>query len=84
MFKISLRWGFAALLKQVEIVFYLFGIQLGGQALKVQGHRRNMAAVIVKSAGCTAQDADVTLKAIKQIIKTFYLPAGPIQKLVPP
>ncbi len=72
----------AALLQFVQIIFYLLGMQLCRQALKVQCHGGHMAAVVVKGAGRAAKDADVALKALQQLAKTCNLTAGPVQVLV--
>ena len=53
------------MLQLVEIVFYLFGIKIGRQALKVKCHSGHMTAVIVKCAWTSAKDGDVALKTLK-------------------
>lgn len=63
--KISLRRRVAAPLQFVQIIFYLFWIQLCRKALKVQRYSCNMSAIIVESAGASAQDRDVAFKALK-------------------
>lgn len=82
--KIRLRGCFAPLLEFVEIILYLFGVQLRGQALEVQGHGRYMAAVVVKSSRAPAQNADVALKTLKKFGKTRNFMAGTVKKLVVP
>jgi hypothetical protein len=64
-FEISLGGCFAALLQQVEIIFYLFGIEFCWQALEVERHGSNVAAVVIEGAGTSAQDGDVALKSIQ-------------------
>jgi hypothetical protein len=68
----------AALLKLIEIVFYLFGMKFCRQALKVECHGGYMPAVVVKGALRPAQDADVAFKALQQFAKTCHLTAGPV------
>jgi hypothetical protein len=83
-FKIGLRGCVAALLQLVEIIFYLFRIQLCRQALKVKGYSCNMAAIVVEGAGAAAQDGDVALKAIKQCFKAINFATGTVEVLVIP
>ena len=74
----------AALLQLVQIIFYLFGIQISGQALKVQGHGGNVTTVVVKGAGTSSQNGDVALEAMKQCFKSANFTAGTIEVLVIP
>ena len=53
------------MLQQVEIVFDLLFIKLGGQHPEVQGNGSYMPTVIIKSAGAATEDRDVALKAIE-------------------
>jgi hypothetical protein len=59
------------LLQFVEIIFYLFRIQLCGKALEVKRHSGHMPAVVIKSAGafalkwrCCAQSAQAMTESL--------------------
>ena len=84
MLEISLRWGFAALLQQVQVIFDLFFIQLRGQATKMQRHSSYMAAVVIKSSGAAAKDGNITLKAFKKFGESTNFTTGTIKVGVPP
>lgn len=84
MFEIRLRRCFAALLQLVEIVLYLFGVKLCGQAPEVKRHRRNVPAVVIKGAGTATQNGNVAFKALKQILKACNFTAGTVKVLVEP
>jgi hypothetical protein len=64
-FKISLGGCFAALLQIEKIVFNLFRIQFGRQALKVEGYSCNMSAIVVEGAWTSAEDRNVAFEAFK-------------------
>ena len=83
-FKIGLGRGVAAPLQFVEIIFYLFAIELGRQALEVKSHSCYMAAIVVECAGAPAQDGDVAFKAFKQCFKAINFATGTVEVLVIP
>jgi hypothetical protein len=53
------------MLQQVKIIFYLFGVELFWQALEVERHGCNVAAVVIEGAGTSAQNGDVVLKSFQ-------------------
>ncbi len=83
MLEIGLGGCFAALLQLVEVIFNLFGVQLGRQALKVQGQGSHMAAVIVEGAGASAQNGNIALKALQQFGKSLNFTACPMEIAIP-
>ena len=74
----------AAPLQFIEIIFYLFAIELSRQALEVKSHSCYMAAIVVECAGATAQNGDVALKAIKQCFEAINFATGTVEILVIP
>lgn len=83
MFKIGLGGCLAALLEFVKVILHLFGIQFRWQALKVQRNSCYMTTVIIKSAGRTTQDRNITFKALQQFMKSCNFTAGTIEVLIP-
>ena len=82
-FKISLRWCMAALLQPVQIIFDLFGIKLGRQALKIQSDSSYMTTVIIKGARAAAQDGNIAFKALQQFCKSINFTTGTIEIFIP-
>lgn len=74
----------AALLQLVQIIFYLFGMELSRQALKVERHGGNVTAVVVEGAGASTQDGDVAFEALKQSFKSANFTTGTVEVLVVP
>ena len=83
-FEIGLRRCFASLLKFVEIVFDLFFVQFCRQAAKMKRHGCNMAAVVVKGAPASAEDGNIALKTLKQLLKSCNFTAGTVEVFVIP
>jgi hypothetical protein len=83
-FEVRLRRRMAALLQLVQIIFYLFRIELRRQALKVEGGGSNVTAIVVKGAGASSKDRDVTFKALKQYFKSANFTTGTVEVLVIP
>ena len=57
-------------------------MQEGGEGLKVEGDGCYMPAVVVKSSWWAAEDADVTLEALKQFGEARHLPTGLVEEFV--
>ena len=82
MFKIRLGRGLASLLEFVEVVFDLFGIQFRGQSFKMQGQGGNVTGIIVEGTFASAQDGNISLKALQEFGKTVNFARGTIQDFV--
>ena len=83
-FEVSLGRRFAALLQFVKVVFDLFFIQLCRQAAKIQRHGCNVAAVVGKGSLASAEDGNIALKTLKQLLKSCNFTAGTVEVFVIP
>ena len=72
------------MLQLIEIIFYLFGLELCGKALKVQGHGCNMATVVVEGSGRTPKQRDIAFEALEKLGKSINFTAGTIEVFVVP
>ena len=68
------------LLYQVEVVVELVGVQLGGQAVKVQGHLGQVVAVVFERALAAAGDGDFFGELLVKLAESGYIRAGSLDK----
>ena len=53
------------MLQFVEIIFYLFRIEISRQAPEVESYSCYMSAIVVKCAGTSAKNGNVAFKTFK-------------------
>ena len=84
MFKVRLWRSFGALLKFVEIIFNLLRIQFSRQSFKMQRYSGNVPGIIVEGTPTSAQDGNISFKALQKFGKTVNFARGTIQEFVGP
>ena len=84
MFKVRLWRSFGALLKFVEIIFNLLRIQFSRQSFKMQRYSGNVPGIIVEGTFASAQDGNISFKALQEFGKTVNFARGTIQEFVGP
>ena len=73
MLEVCLRRRFGLLLQHVQVILHLIGLQFRGQFIKVKRYGSYVPHVIVERVFTSAQNGQVTLKAIKQIFESVDL-----------
>ncbi len=66
-----------------QIIFNLFRIQFGREALKVKGYSCNMATIVVEGAW-TSGDRNVAFEALEQSVKACNFTTGTVEVLIIP
>ena len=65
----------------VEVVVYLVGVQLGGQAVEVQGQLGQVVGVIGKRTLAAAGNGDFLVELLVKLLESGYLRTGSLDKV---
>jgi hypothetical protein len=68
------------LLDQVKVIVDLVGVQLGGQAVEVQGQPGQVVGIVVQSALAATGDGDFPAELLVKLAETCYLTAGSLDE----
>ena len=74
----------ASLLEFKKVVFDLFGIQFGGQCFEMKRQGCNVTGIIIKGSLASAQDGNISFKALQKFGKTVNFARSTIEKFVGP
>jgi hypothetical protein len=66
---------------EVEVVVYLVRIQLGRQAVEVQGQLGQVVGVIVERALAAARQGDFLVELLVKLLESGYISTGSLDKV---
>ena len=69
------------LFNQIEVVVYLVGVQLGRQAVEMQGQLGQVVGVIAKRALAAARNGDFLVELLVKLLESGYLRTGSLDKV---
>lgn len=68
------------LLEQVEVIVYLVCVELGRQAVEVQGQFGQVAGVVGKGTLASASDGDFLAELLVKLAESCYISTGSLNK----
>ena len=69
------------LFNQIEVVVYLVRVQLGRQAVEVQGQFGQVVGVVGKRALAAAGQCDFLVELLVKLLESGYLSTGSLDKV---
>ena len=69
------------LFNQIEVVVYLVGVQLGRQAVEVQGQFGQVVGVVGKRALAAAGQRDFLVELLVKLLESGYLRTSSLDKV---
>ena len=78
--EISLRRGVVLLLEQVEVIVNLVCVELGRQAVEVQGQLSQVAGIVGKGALAPASDGDFLAELLVKLAESCYISSGSLDE----
>jgi hypothetical protein len=69
------------LFNQIEVVVYLVTVQLGGQAVEVQGQFGQVVAVVGKCTLAATGQRDFLVELVVKLLESCYISTGSLDKV---
>ena len=79
-FEISLGRGIVLLLEQVEVIIDLVCVELGRQAVEVQGQLGQVAGIVGQGALAPAGDGDFLAELLVKLAESCYISTGSLDE----